>query len=81
MIGQTNRIARQVFAVVFGADQALWLAQFPAPSDSWNQTGVEPSLLVLARRCGLQLADLRELFGRIYFKAQGGGFDHRRPSP
>ena len=41
------------------ADQALWLAKFPAPSDSWNQPRVEHGLLLLARRCGLQVAESR----------------------
>jgi serine/threonine-protein kinase HipA len=41
------------------ADQALWLAKFPAPSDAWNQPRVEHGLLLLARRCGLQVADSR----------------------
>lgn len=42
------------------ADQALWLAKFPAPADSWNQPRVEHGLLLLlARRCGLQVAESR----------------------
>ena len=41
------------------ADQALWLAKFPAPSDTWNQPRVEHGLLLLARRCGLQVASSR----------------------
>jgi serine/threonine-protein kinase HipA len=41
------------------ADQALWLAKFPAPSDTWNQPRVEHGLLLLARRCGLQVAESR----------------------
>ena len=41
------------------ADQALWLAKFPAPSDTWNQPRVEHGLLSLARRCGLQVASSR----------------------
>jgi serine/threonine-protein kinase HipA len=41
------------------ADQALWLAKFPAPADTWNQPRVEHGLLVLARRCGLQVASSR----------------------
>jgi serine/threonine-protein kinase HipA len=32
--------------------QALWLAKFPAPADTWNQPRVEHGLLLLARRCG-----------------------------
>ena len=39
------------------ADQTLWLAKFPAPSDTWNQPRVEHGLLLLTRRCGLQVAD------------------------
>ena len=41
------------------SDQALWLAKFPAPSDTWNQPRVEHGLLLLARRCGLQVAESR----------------------
>ncbi|MEB3322455.1 MAG: type II toxin-antitoxin system HipA family toxin [Synechococcaceae cyanobacterium] len=41
------------------ADNALWLAKFPAPSDTWNQPRVEHGLLLLARRCGLQVAESR----------------------
>ena len=41
------------------ADQTLWLAKFPAPSDTWNQPRVEHGLLLLALRCGLQVADSR----------------------
>ncbi len=37
--------------------RALWLAKFPAPFDSWNQSRVEHGLLLLARRCGLQVAE------------------------
>jgi serine/threonine-protein kinase HipA len=39
--------------------RALWLAKFPAPFDSWNQSRVEHGLLLLARRCGLQVAASR----------------------
>ncbi|WP_094555242.1 type II toxin-antitoxin system HipA family toxin [Synechococcus sp. 1G10] len=35
---------------------ALWLAKFPAPMDTWNQPRVEHGVLLLARRCGLQVA-------------------------
>ncbi len=35
------------------ADNALWLAKFPAPNDRWNQPRVEHGLLLLARSCGL----------------------------
>jgi hypothetical protein len=31
------------------ADQALWLAKFPAPSETWNQPRVEHGLLL--QRC------------------------------
>jgi serine/threonine-protein kinase HipA len=41
------------------ADNALWLAKFPAPSNTWNQPRVEHGLLLLARRCGLQVAESR----------------------
>jgi serine/threonine-protein kinase HipA len=41
------------------ADNALWLAKFPAPSDTWNQPRVEHGMLLLARRCGLQVAESR----------------------
>jgi serine/threonine-protein kinase HipA len=41
------------------ADRALWLAKFPAPSDTWNQPRVEHGLLLMARRCGLQVASSR----------------------
>jgi serine/threonine-protein kinase HipA len=41
------------------ADNALWLAKFPAPSDTWNQPRVQHGLLLLARRCGLQVAESR----------------------
>jgi serine/threonine-protein kinase HipA len=40
-------------------DNALWLAKFPAPADTWNQPRVEHGLLLLARRCGLQVAASR----------------------
>lgn len=32
------------------ADQTLWLAKFPAPSDTWNQPRVEHGLLLLVKR-------------------------------
>ncbi|MEA5414761.1 type II toxin-antitoxin system HipA family toxin [Synechococcus sp. BA-132 BA5] len=37
-------------------EDALWLAKFPAPKDTWNQPRVEHGVLHLARRCGLQVA-------------------------
>lgn len=40
-------------------DGALWLAKFPAPRDKWNQPKVEHALLLLARQCGLQVAESR----------------------
>jgi len=41
------------------ADNALWLAKFPALSDTWNQPRVEHGLLLLARCCGLRVAESR----------------------
>ena len=36
------------------ADQALWLAKFPAPSETWNQPRVEHGLLL--QRCCSKLS-------------------------
>jgi serine/threonine-protein kinase HipA len=45
-------------AVVQSGD-ALWLAKFGRQDDRWNHPRVEHALLVLARECGLNVADSR----------------------
>ena len=45
-------------AVVEDAD-GLWLAKFNTPHDRWNMARVEHAMLVLARTCGLNIADSR----------------------
>jgi len=42
-------------AVVEDQD-ALWIAKFNRPDDSWNHARVEQAMLTLARECGLQTA-------------------------
>ena len=37
----------------------LWLAKFNTPFDRWNMARVEQAMLVLARACGLNVADSR----------------------
>ena len=63
---------------------------FPAPSDTWNQPRVEHGLLLLARRCGLQVAESRltrvgdadgllvKRFDRVW--SEGGCRRHRMAS-
>ena len=72
-------------------DGALWLAKFPAPSDRWNQPKVEHALLLLARQCGLQVAESRltrvgeadvllvKRFDRDW-SGEGGGGQHHGPA-
>lgn len=43
--------------VVVEHDDALWLAKFNRADDRWNMARVEHATLMLARRCGLQVAD------------------------
>jgi serine/threonine-protein kinase HipA len=38
-------------------DDALWIAKFNRPDDTWNQAKVERAMLELARACGLQTAE------------------------
>jgi serine/threonine-protein kinase HipA len=45
-------------AVVEDKD-GLWLAKFNTPHDRWNMARVEHAMLVLARACGLTIADSR----------------------
>lgn len=45
-------------AVVEDKD-GLWLAKFNAPQDRWNVARVEHTMLMLARSCGLAVADSR----------------------
>lgn len=45
-------------AVVEDQD-GLWLAKFNAPQDRWNVARVEHTMLMLARSCGLAVADSR----------------------
>lgn len=45
-------------AVVEDQD-GLWLAKFNAPQDRWNVARVEHTMLMLARSCGLSVADSR----------------------
>lgn len=45
-------------AVVEDAE-GLWLAKFNTPHDRWNMARVEHAMLVLARGCGLNIADSR----------------------
>lgn len=45
-------------AVVEDAD-GLWLAKFNTPHDRWNMARAEHAMLVLARACGLNIADSR----------------------
>lgn len=40
-------------------DVGLWVAKFNRPDDKWNQARVEHAMLVLARTCGLQVAESR----------------------
>jgi serine/threonine-protein kinase HipA len=72
-------------------DGALWLAKFPAPRDKWNQPKVEHALLLLARQCGLQVAESRltrvgeadvllvKRFDRDW-SGDGGGGQHHGPA-
>lgn len=43
--------------VVVESDNALWLAKFNRADDRWNMARVEHATLLLARRCGLQVAE------------------------
>src|SRR5690606_17942822 len=38
---------------------ALWIAKFNRPDDRWNHARVEHAMLVLARECGLNVAQSR----------------------
>jgi len=38
-------------------DNALWIAKFRHPEDKWNDARVEHAMLLLARECGLQIAE------------------------
>ncbi len=40
-------------------DEGLWIAKFPDPSDRWNNTRVEASMLRLAGECGLRASDAK----------------------
>lgn len=40
-------------------DDGLWIAKFNRHDDRWNNARVEHAMLVLARRCGLNVADSR----------------------
>jgi len=40
-------------------DEGLWLAKFNRPEDSWNVARVEHAMLVLAKHCGLSVAESR----------------------
>lgn len=40
-------------------DGALWVAKFNRQDDRWNNARVEHAMLVLARQCGLNVADSR----------------------
>ena len=44
---------------VVEADDGLWVAKFPAHGDRWNNARVEAAMLVLARECGLVVAEPR----------------------
>ena len=35
----------------------LWVAKFSSPTDRWNQPCVEHAMLVLAKKCGIQVAE------------------------
>ena len=43
--------------VVVEDDDALWIAKFNRKDDRWNNARVEHAMLVLARNCGLNVAD------------------------
>lgn len=43
--------------VVVEDDNALWIAKFHHPEDKWNDARVEHAMLMLARECGLQVAE------------------------
>jgi len=43
--------------VVVEDDIGLWIAKFNRPDDNWNQARVEHAMLVLARCCGLSVAE------------------------
>ncbi len=43
--------------VVVEDDDALWIAKFNRKDDRWNNVRVEHAMLVLARSCGLNVAD------------------------
>ena len=45
-------------AVVEDSD-GLWVAKFNTPHDRWNVARVEHAMLVLARSCGIAVADSR----------------------
>lgn len=45
--------------VVVADGDALWLAKFNRLDDHWNMALVEHAMLLLARRCGLQVAEAR----------------------
>jgi serine/threonine-protein kinase HipA len=40
-------------------DDGLWIAKFNTPNDRWNVARVEHAMLVLARSCGISVADSR----------------------
>jgi serine/threonine-protein kinase HipA len=40
-------------------DDGLWLAKFNRPDDRWNNARVEHAMLMLARACGLNVAESR----------------------
>jgi serine/threonine-protein kinase HipA len=39
--------------------EGLWLAKFNRPEDGWNVARVEHAMLLLAKRCGISVADSR----------------------
>ena len=59
-------------AVVEDKD-GLRLAKFGRPDDRWNNARVEHAMLVLARRCGLDAANLRSHSPRILLDVQEAG--------
>ena len=40
-------------------DSGLWIAKFPARSDRWNNAPVEAAMLSLAKRCSIQVPEIR----------------------
>jgi len=45
--------------VVVEDDGALWIAKFNREDDKWNHARVESAMLMLARECGIQTAEIR----------------------